>query len=487
MGLIPLSIPPGVYRGGTDLQAAGRWQDASLVRWVGGILQPVGGWSERADLGAVAIRAILAWRDLSGDGRWAAGSPDGLFAVTSANVISDITPSGLTAGETDAAANTGFGGGAFGIGAFGTARDADYEPIEATTWSLDTWGEMLIACSVADGTIYEWDLSDPEAVAVTGAPTDNLGAVVTDERFLVALGAGGNPRRVQWSDREDREVWTPAASNEAGDYDLQTQGQIMAAYRTRGQTLILTTMDAHSMTYQGPPFVYGFSRVGSYCGVIGRKAAASVEPGVIWMGKRGFHLYAGGVVQDVACDVADYVFADINRAQASKIYAVPNSQYGEVWWFYPSVASTENDRYVAYSYRDGHWSIGALARTCGVDAGIFRTPVWVAPEGMAYNHESGLVAAGDSYAETGPIGISDQVMAVTQLLPDEATRGDVVATFKARIWPNGAETEHGPYQMGEPSSVRFTGRQVKMRVTSARAADWRVGVMRINAVARGMR
>ena len=29
MALIDLNIPPGVYRNGTDLQAQGRWRDAS--------------------------------------------------------------------------------------------------------------------------------------------------------------------------------------------------------------------------------------------------------------------------------------------------------------------------------------------------------------------------------------------------------------------------------------------------------------------------
>ena len=51
--------------------------------------------------------------------------------------------------------------------------------------------------------------------------------VVTEERFIFALGAGGNPRKVQWCDREANTVWSPAATNEAGDFELVTSGQIM--------------------------------------------------------------------------------------------------------------------------------------------------------------------------------------------------------------------------------------------------------------------
>ena len=84
--------------------------------------------------------------------------------------------------------------------------------------------------------------------------------MVTQERFLFALGAGGNPRKVQWSDREDNNTWTAAATNEAGDLELNTSGQIMAGVNVQGQALILTTRDAHAANYQGPPYVYGIER-----------------------------------------------------------------------------------------------------------------------------------------------------------------------------------------------------------------------------------
>jgi len=35
--------------------------------------------------------------------------------------------------------------------------------------------------------------------------------------------------------------------------------------------------------------------------------------------------------------------------------------------------------------------------------------------------------------------------------------------------------------------MRFTGRQVRMRVEAAQLADWRVGVMRLDAVPGGRR
>ena len=72
-------------------------------------------------------------------------------------------------------------------------------------------------------------------------------------------------------------------------------------------------------------------------------------------------------------------------------------------------------------------------------------------------------------------------MQVTELIPDEKTQGDVQAKFKTRFYPNASESEYGPFTMSNPTSVRFQGRQVRMRVEGNTASDWRVGIMRIDA------
>ena len=59
----------------------------------------------------------------------------------------------------------------------------------------------------------------------------------------------------------------------------------MQAVRTRGQTLVITDVDAHAMRYLGPPYVYGFERVGTSCGAVSRKAAVDVDMGIFWMGQ----------------------------------------------------------------------------------------------------------------------------------------------------------------------------------------------------------
>lgn len=486
--LLPLNLPPGLYRQGTDMQSAGRWRDANLVRWREGAFGPVGGWSTRVAVTDQPIRGALAWRDNGGDRRVACGTFEGLFVFGETGTVTDITPTTFTTGLEDASYNLGYGGGLYGLGTYGTPRAESGTITEATVWSLDTWGQNLVGCSSADGQIVEWDLNVANpAAAISGAPTGALSIIVTDERFLFALGAG-NRRRVTWSDREDNTTWTPAATNEAGDYDLQTAGTLQQGLRVRGQTLLLTDLDAHAATYVGPPFVYGFERVGTSCGAISRQAGCVAEGIAYWMGRDGFYRYAGGVVEPIKCDVADYVFQRMSVAQRSKVAAVVNASNDEIWWFYPG--GVENDSYVAFNFREGHWTTGALGRTCGFDAGIFAFPMWFCSGGNAYDHETGNSYDGaEVFAESGPIslGNGDKVMAVVGMLPDEITQGDTTATFKTRFYPNATEREYGPYTMAAPTSVRFTGRQIRLRVTGDALTRWRVGVPRLDVRERGTR
>ena len=609
MSLMPIKLKAGFYRNGTDLDASNRWRDGSLVRWRDGSLRPIGGWQPfKNGFCTNPIRGAHAWESLGGTAYFAAGSYDELTAMTGAGTTYDITPATMSAGREDAGLNLGFGGGYYGTGFFGTQRPSTGNYSEATSWSLDNFGEYLVGVHYDTGTLVEWQLgSSAVAAPVANAPTNNLGLVVTEERFIFLLGAGGDPRLVRWCDFEDNTLWTAATTNQAGSHKLQTAGQIMQGVKTRGQTLILTDTSAFTARYTGPPYIYQFDRVATSSGAVSRMSAVDTDMGVFWMGQKGFFRFDGNTVQELPCEVHDYIFDDINVNQQSKIWAFSNTEFSEVWWFYPSANSLEIDRYVAYDLLENHWLIGNLSRTGGVPRGVFRTPilsgesaaetttynVTVANDsgnkyyistysgsaptitlkkgntyifdqsdasnashpllfsttsdgthgggsayttgvtsvgtpgttgsytqivvsdsapatlyyycqnhsGMGgsasiigqiilYNHEQGLnYDSGSVFCETGPISIGkgDQVAKVTEVIPDEKTQGDVDLKFKTRFYPNDTETTHGPYNPSNPTSLRFTGRQLRMRVEGDQATNWRVGTMRLETKVGGRR
>jgi len=489
---LSVNIPAGIYRHGTDFESVGRWRDANFIRWQNGSVRPIGGWDVRISSAAASPpRGAASWIDLSGDSWVAYGTYNKLHIANASGTAYDITPAGFTSGSIDATENTSFGGKAYGTAYYGISRPSNYQFQECSVWSLDNWGENLLACMNDDGKIYEWTLNTASpATVIATAPTGNKAMLVTEERFVFALASGGNPRKVAWSDREDNTTWTPTATNEAGDIELQTSGEIMCGLRIRGRTLLLTNLDAHIATYQGPPTVYGFERVGTACGAVSRQAAAAARGGAFWMGQRGFFIYDGSSVSRLPCDVYDYVFDDISRSQMSKVCAVHNSQFGEIWWFYPSASSTENNRYVVYDYEENYWNIGSLDRTAAIDAGVFGRPIWFDSAGHAYNHEQGWSHGGEEpFVESGPIslGEGDAVMKVTEIVPDELNQGEVTLTFKTRFYPNDVERTYGPYIVDNPTGARFTGRQVRMRITGQELVNWRSGRMRLNVVAGGRR
>jgi hypothetical protein len=493
MALIPLKIPPGVYRNGTEYQSAGRWYDANLVRWYENTLRPIGGWRKKSTTALTGkCRGILTWRTNSGARYIAAATQSKLYIMDENNVIKEITPTGIATGRADAVSGTGYGYNTYGSFAYGVSRPDAGAIAPATTWSLDTWGEYLVACSDADGKLYQWQLgfSTPTlAAAITNAPTGCAALLSTAERFLFALGASSNPRLVKWSDQEDNTTWTAAATNQAGDFELNTVGALKCGKRVRGLNLLFTDVDVHTATYVGLPYVYQFERVGSGCGVISSQSVAAIDSAAIWMSRSGFWIF-DGYVKPLPCDVSDYVFTNMNYNQASKVYAVHNSKYGEVWWFYPSSSSTEVDSYVTYNYREGHWNIGTLGRTAGVDRGVYLNPIMVDADGYIYEHEVGYNYDSSSvYAESGPyeIGVGENIMSVRQVIPDEMTLGEVQISFKSRMYPTSTETTHGPYSASQPTDARFSGRQVKIRYTGAVLEDWRVGVTRVDAIAAGKR
>lgn len=481
----------------------------------------------------------------------------------------------------------------FGDNLFRFDTDDDEVKVEIIPNEYNTSDFYVDTVSIKSQTVAE---------LVDNAPIDNLGIIVTEERFIFALGAGGNSRKVQWCDFEDRDSWTPSTTNQAGSQELQTSGQILSAARSRGQTLIITDFDAHAATYVGPPYIYSFTRVGTHCGAVSRKSSVTTDLGVFWYGQENFFLYDGNRVQVVPCDVHDKIFGDFNTTQQSKVWGFVNGAHQEIWWFYPSSDSTECDKYVAYDFMEKHWLVGDLSRTAGVSRGVFAYPIMAgkeyktstthtvtvvddggnkyniseysanAPElrlvrGKTYvfdvsdasnsghplafkthdhlayttgvttsgtagsagatvtfvvpedapsflryyctvhgNSMGNIISIGDPdvlydhevghnydnqlvFAETGPlsIGVGDQIAKVNSVIPDEKTQGDVQMTFKTRFHPNDTERSYGPFDPSNPTSVRFSGRQIRMRVEQDQAVDWRVGIMRLETIAGGRR
>lgn len=395
----------------------------------------------------------------------------------------------------------------WGVGTWDTPRDgglgwnvpfsAAGVEVDARTWSFDIFGEDLVA-AVNGKPLIQWDASagvSTRAVFITDASTSDSetpntarGVIVsTPDRHLVALGAD-DPLTVKFASQETTGTWTAAATNTAGSQRLTGGSRIIGAKRTRGQILIWTDTNLHSMTFRGPPYTFGFRELATGCGLSGPLSGVEVGGIVYWMGVNQFFAFDGSV-RPLIGPVNNFVFEDINTVQIEKVVAGLDKEHSEVFWFYPSANSSENNRYCKYNYRENVWDIGTMDRTAWSDASTFPNNIGAGADNYLYSHEIGNDADGQplvAYIESADMDIADgnEVMFVDRALPDLTVSGTAHITFKSRKDALSSFTSKGPFDVTSSTSrinPRVRGRQLAIRVESDGVGDnWRLGHTRVD-------
>ena len=422
----------------------------------------------------------------------------------------------------------GWGTGTWGLSTWGTPRPASASlSLLARTWQFDNYGQVLILQEI-DGGIYEWNPSSgigTRATAISGAPTKSKFALVsTPDRHLVCFGTEStlgdptsqDPMYVRFSSQEDINDFVATATNTAGGQRLTDGNEIVSALSSRGQILIWTDTSIHGQQFLGPPYTFGFQQLGANCGIIAPHAAADVNGVAYWMSKDAFFVFDGSV-KKIPCTVQDYVFEDINIAQATAVNAGINTQFNEVTWFYPSLSSDYVNRFVTYNYMENVWSVGSLSRTAWTDIGTFEKPLatsydptdneatistiygLTAGRSHLYNQEDGVDANGvaiDAYVYSGyfDIGDGDQMLLMQRFIPDfKRQEGNLTVALRLRPYPQATAVPSSldPYVITPTTqfvSTRARGRQIQLRIESdALGSWWRFGTMRVDIQPDGLR
>ena len=408
---------------------------------------------------------------------------------------------------------TGFGVGTFGSGGFGTGTPVTPSTgtaIDAIDWTLDNFGENLIACpdrvAPTDGTqfqpIYQWLPGSPQATIITNAPPVNDGIFVAmPQRQIIAWGSTQtgiqDPLLISWCDVGNYNQWIPLVTNQAGSYRIPKGSKIVGAAQGPQQAIIWTDIDVWSMQYTGPPYVYSFNEIGAGCGMIARKAAASVNGIFYWMGPSQFYTLSSEGVQPIPCPVWDVIFQNLDQNNLEKIRVAVNSRFGEIQWFYPSVTggTGEVDSYVKYSIYLGIWDFGTLGRTAWVDQSVLGPPIGADPNTLyLYQHETSNDADGaamNSSVQTGYMAIAegDVKSFVDWVWPDAkwgfydaAQTATLQITFLVADYPGQTPTTYGPYSVTQATEyfyTRFRGRLVSVKISSSDLGSWwRIGAIR---------
>ena len=429
----------------------------------------------------------------------------------------------LSAGLDVYIQSTGYGSGLWGEGGFGSSTSLSFTN-QLRLWSADNFGEDLILHPRGGGIFY-WDESGgttSRAVNITSlsganlAPTIGLQTIVSDtDRHVIVLGAdpvsGGvrtgviDPMFVAFSDQESIAEWQPKTDNTAGSIRLSSGSEIIGGIRSRQETLIWTDTALYSMQFVGPPLTFSVNLINEGVGMIGPNACTNSPNGIFWMADDGFYLYNGSV-KKLPCSVLSYVQEDLNIGQAFKVFGLLNSEFNEVWWFYPadSDGTKEISRYVIYNYEEGSWSIGQLERTAWVDEGVFNRPLATA-DNYIYNQEDGDDDDGlpmdGVFVESSDFDLQEgnDFAFIRRIIPDIKFYGTNVDTgvpqinilVKTRNSPSESLTTRATKDISNNTDqlhVRARGRQAVIRLQSDDDAEvgvrlgykWRLGYTRLD-------
>ena len=425
--------------------------------------------------------------------------------------------------------------------------------IDPGLWSIDNFGDKIIAL-IHNAQVFEWDSNATNAVTnratiISGAPTASRDMLVsTPDRHLVFFGTettvGDSSTQdemfIRFSQREDINTYTETVDNSAGAQRLADGSKIMGAVRGRDAIYVWTDTSLFTMRFVGAPFTFGFSQVGTNCGLIGQNAAIEVDGAAYWISENGFFKYAGNL-ESLLCLVEDFVYNDLNTTAGQLINVGLNNLFGEITWFYCTESSTVINRCVTYNYFDSTpqrpvWTTGTLARGTWQDSAVFGLPhatdydadsndsydVVGNTDGCTiyYEHEKGTdqVAEGTTTAITANIqsgdfditqqrsqlgqstglatfrGDGEHIMKIRRFVPDFLSQtGNTQVTLQLRNYPNDSQASSalGPFTISSSTSkvdTRARARAVSLKIANTTTSQsWKLGTFRLDIQPDGRR
>jgi hypothetical protein len=503
----------------------------------------------------------------SGTGYVDSDFEDKLFQVTgvSSTTVFTITQSTAatatvaTGGSIDvipyenvgpAAQSYGYGWGVdtWGSGAWGEAASASNVTLEPGLWSLDNYGQVLIA-TIANGKTFTWNageasrLTTRASTTTSGFETTNnptasrLTLVSPTTRHLCHFGTettiGDSTTQddmfIRFSDQENINLYSPTAINTAGTFRLQDGTKILGALKAKETILVWTDNSLYTMKYVGAPFTFGFEQVGTNCGLIGKNAAVEIDGVAYWMSGNGFFLF-DGTVKSMQCSIEDYVYDLIDTTKGQQVAAGIDNLHTEVVWYYPSTSSEYNDQYVVYNYGESTpqlqvWYPGTEARTSWIDASVYPNPfatkynstasgtfpVIVGEDGLGqtvyFEHHVGTDQVNPDGSTTaitstltsfdfdlGVQGDGEYFLAMRRFLPDfKNLQGSIQMTLAVKRYPSQSsiDTALSPFTITTSTTkvdTRARGRFANVKITNTGISeDWRFGTLRLDLQPDGRR
>lgn len=237
-----------------------------------------------------------------------------------------------------------------------------------------------------------------------------------------------------------------------------------------------------------------------------------------WVGVDQFYQY-DGVVRPIPNTMnRDWFFNNVNYMQRNKVFGIAIPRYDEIWWFYPTGDSEENNAVVIYNVVNGFWFDTQIGRASGIQTSLFPKPLMadntltqtitrskVLNTYILWQHETGTdkvigeqAYAINSYHSYNFIdlisaeGTENRLVRTRRIEPDYLMSGTMNATITNLMFANdinnGNALTEGPYPFTQDTQKIDTssqGRQLYITFSSNEVGgnyqggktlyDWMVG------------
>lgn len=349
----------------------------------------------------------------------------------------------LEAGNLNQGLGYGYGAGLYGVGLYGSALVSGTGETYPRIWIADRYGENIVMTPGNQSGCYTWDGDTTIApTLISGAP-DDVNYLFVSNNILVTFGHTVE-NKIFASDQGNYTQWTASSTNQVFEDIIEGAGKFVSHCPIDGSNLIYTENQTYSMKYIGGTAVWQILPIDTTIGIIAPFARISVNGIAYWMGQYNIYQYRGGKAEIIPSNFTNqatalrYVFNNINKGQAYKIFAWHNEEFDEIWFHYPSQGSNECDRVIKVSRRLQCWDIDQMNRTAAESPVQNLDNPRLGNVGTLYYHETGTDDDGQAMAwsaTTRKFITGKSTAVLTQIVPDSVMTGNINLQVRTYNYP----------------------------------------------------
>lgn len=232
----------------------------------------------------------------------------------------------------------------------------------AVYWDFATYGSWLIATDYEHAPQVLKDLSaGTNFVNLGGTPPKAKYCLMVNGHLILAFIDTGtvSPKKLQWSARENPELWTASLATGAGSQDIPDLMGVITGLAAIGDEFAVFAENSITRGYyMGGQYTFGFKW--NYINNIGcfyPSSLISIGNLVFFWSRNSIYMWDGsGYPKEIGSLLKKSVIPNVNFSYSHMIYPVHDKENTLIIWGYPEGSSTIINKLIAYNYAEDKWT-----------------------------------------------------------------------------------------------------------------------------------